>query len=55
MACLHGAAAYVGGSFGKELSKRLTDAGFGTNWNDEPGRTEQEVIAALGSISEQSK
>ena len=46
-ACLHGAAVYIGGPFGRELSNRLNDAGYSMNWNDIEGRTVDEVCAAL--------
>lgn len=49
-ACLHGACTYLGGGFGKELSKRLRDAGYTVEWNDREGRTVEEVIAALNAV-----
>ena len=53
-ACLHGAAVYIGGSFGPELSRKLTRLGYTIRWNDSSGRTEADVIAALESIAESS-
>ena len=53
-ACLHGAAVYIGGSFGPELSRKLARLGYTIGWNDSSGRTEADVIAALESIAESS-
>jgi hypothetical protein len=51
LACLHGAAAYCGGEFGRELSDKLTEAGYTVGWNDENGRTKEEVLAALDAVA----
>ena len=51
-ACLHGAAVYMGGTFGPALSQRLIDAGYTATWNDAPGRTIDDVCAALEHISQ---
>ena len=51
-ACLHGAAVYIGGTFGPALSRALTAAGYTESWNDAPGRTLQDVLAALYQISQ---
>jgi pentapeptide repeat protein len=50
-ACLHGAAVYIGGEFGPELSRRLDAEGHNMDWNDAPDRTEAEVLAALDEIA----
>ena len=52
LACLHGAARYIGGPvFGNPLSDRLTELGYTINWNDAPGRTVEEVCAALDRVA----
>ena len=50
-ACLHGAAVYIGGEFGKALSDKLVADGHTIEWNDAPERTEAEVLAALDAIA----
>jgi hypothetical protein len=52
LACLHGAAVYVGGPFGVELSRKLEAAGYTVGWNDEQGRTVEEVLGALDAVRE---
>ena len=52
-ACLHGAASYIGGKFGPELSQALSEKGFTTVWNDQKGRTEAEVCDALMKIADE--
>jgi len=37
-ACLHGAAVYVGGPFGPELSDKLRSLGYTESWNDDHDR-----------------
>jgi hypothetical protein len=52
LACLHGAARYIGGPvLGNPLSDRLSELGFTVAWNDQPGRTVEEVCAALDSVA----
>jgi hypothetical protein len=52
LACLHGAARYIGGPvLGNVLSNRLTELGFTVAWNDERGRTVEEVCAALDRVA----
>mgnify|MGYP001605693553 CR=1 FL=1 len=52
-ACLHGAASYIGGNFGPELSQALSEKGFTIRWNDEEGRTEAEACEALMKIADE--
>lgn len=48
LACLHGAARYVGGpTFGPLLSNLLETLGYSVGWNDDSKRTLPEVLAAL--------
>jgi len=49
-ACLHGAAVYVGGPFGSQLSDALRKKGYTEGWNDEKGRTLAEVGCALDEV-----
>ena len=51
LACLHGAAVYVGGSYGPLLSQRLSDLGYTEEWNDAPGRSLAEVLQALKEVA----
>jgi hypothetical protein len=50
-ACLHGAAVYVGGEFGPALSQALVKRGYTVGWNDEQGRTIEEVCEALDEVA----
>jgi hypothetical protein len=50
LACLHGAANYVGGKFGGKLNKLFNKNGYTIDWNDERGRTLGDVIKALDSV-----
>jgi hypothetical protein len=51
LACLHGAAVYVGGEFGPKLSQRLCEKGYTVDWNDQTSRTLDEVLAALDEVA----
>jgi hypothetical protein len=56
LACLHGAAVYVGGpTWGPKLSQTLTERGYTVAWNDAPERTLPEVLAALEEVAEAAK
>ena len=50
LACLHGAAVYVGGKFGPALSNKLCELGYTVEWNDKPGRTLEDVLGALDQV-----
>ena len=50
LACLHGAAVYVGGKFGPALSNKLCELGYTVQWNDKPGRTLEDVLGALDKV-----
>jgi hypothetical protein len=50
LACLHGGIAYLGGEFGPDLSRDFSAAGYTVAWNDEPGRTMEEVVAACDAM-----
>jgi hypothetical protein len=53
LACLHGAARYVGGPvWGPRLSDALSERGYTISWNDAPERTLPEVLAALETFCE---
>ncbi len=55
LACLHGAARYVGGpEFGSVLSDRLIQLGYTVQWNDDEGRTVEEVCAALDHVAKEA-
>lgn len=47
LTCLHGAAICYGGRFGKELSEKLSAAGYTTVWNDSRTTSLEDVHAAL--------
>ena len=51
-ACLHGAATYIGGTFGPALSEALSEAGYTETWNDTPTRSLASVLAALNQIAQ---
>ena len=54
LACLHGAARYVGGpKFGPALSERLEVLGYTVGWNDAAERELPEVLAALDAVIEE--
>jgi hypothetical protein len=50
LACLHGGIAYLGGEFGPDLSRDFSAAGYTVDWNDQPGRTMEEVVAACDAM-----
>lgn len=52
LACLHGAAKYVGGVFGQDISEKLIDRGCTVIWNDEAQRTLKDVLDALEAVKE---
>jgi hypothetical protein len=54
LACLHGAAIYIGGQFGPQLSRLLSDSGFTTSWNDAPNRTLEDVLTALDTVAKKA-
>ena len=49
-ACLHGAVSYIGQRYSAELARRLNSLGYTIAWNDEHGRTLQDVLSALHEI-----
>jgi hypothetical protein len=52
VACLHGAAVYVGGpEFGPALSSRLIHLGYTVSWNDATDRKLSEVLDALDVVA----
>ena len=53
-ACLHGAAVYLGGAFGPDLSRSLSEAGYTESWNDAAERTIEDVLAALDDVRQKS-